>query len=59
MSRKKGIEMTTQECKEHRRLTDKWMRGKATMAEMARCMVLDRKDNRERREVRELEQVRP
>lgn len=49
--------MTTQERKEHRRLIDKWMRGKATTAEMARCMVLDRKDNRERREAREREEL--
>jgi hypothetical protein len=50
--------MTTQERKEHRRLTDKWARGKADMGEMARCMVLDRKDSRERREERERERVR-
>lgn len=51
--------MTTDERSEHRRLADKWTRGKATNREILRCMELDRKDNRERREAREREQARP
>jgi len=45
--------MTAQEKREHKRLQKKWMLRKATMAEMSRCMLLDRKAARLAREARE------
>ena len=44
--------MTDKEKREHKRLQNRWMLRKATMAEMSRCMLLDRKATRLAREAK-------